>query len=63
MIFVFVYERIERSDGSEISVSGRNEQIEMIEMIDVIEMSDASAQNDEATTRVHCSHLQNWQLS
>ena len=59
-----MYERIERSDGSEISgVSGRNEKIEKNGAIDVIEMSDASAQNDEATTRVHCSHLQNWQPS
>jgi hypothetical protein len=64
MIFVFVYERIERSDGSEISgVSERNEKIEKIEAIDVIGMIDASAQNDEETTRAHCSHLQNWQPS
>jgi hypothetical protein len=61
MIFVFLYERIERSDVSEIS--GVIERIEKIEVIDVIEKSDASAQNDEVTTRAHCSHLQNWQPS
>ena len=41
-IFAFVYES-ERSGVSEvIDVSGKN---------------DASAQNAEATTRAHCSHL------
>jgi hypothetical protein len=58
MIFVFVYERIERSDGSEISgVSERNERNERNEAIDVIEKNDVSAQNDEMTTHAHCSHL------
>ena len=61
MIFVFLYERIERSDGSEIS--DVIERIEKIEVIDVIEKIDVSAQNDEATARAHCSHLQNWQPS
>jgi hypothetical protein len=64
MIFVFLYERIERSDVSEISgVSERNERIEKNEVIDVIEKIDVFAQNDEAMTRAHCSHLQNWQPS
>ena len=56
-----MYERIERSGVSEIS--GVIERIEKNEVIDAIGMIDASAQNDEATTRAHCSHLQNWQPS
>jgi selenophosphate synthase len=69
-IFVFLYERIERSDVSERS--GVTERIEkngvierggVTERIEKNEVTDASSQNDEATTHVHCSHLQNWQPS
>jgi hypothetical protein len=58
MIFVFLYERIERSGVSEITdVSEKNEKNEKNEKMEKNELIDASAQNDEATARAHCSHL------